>query len=82
MDQIVSLTSGYSGSDLSAVCKEAAMGPLRELGLDALITVRADDVRPIACRDFVTAAQLIRPSVSPESLLHFNRWSEQFGVSR
>jgi spastin len=46
MQRVVAATEGYSGSDLAAVCKEAAMGPIRELGA-ALRTVKAEDVRPL-----------------------------------
>lgn len=51
--QLIILTEGYSGSDLSAMCKEAAMGPVRELGPAMLKTVRADDMRPICFDDFI-----------------------------
>jgi spastin len=44
---IVELTENYSGSDLTAVCHEAAMGPIRELGFAALKTVKVDEVRPL-----------------------------------
>ena len=34
---------GYSGSDLQALCEEAAMMPIRELGAD-ILTVQANQV--------------------------------------
>ena len=45
--RVVQLTAGYSGSDLSAVCHEAAMGPIRELGPAALLKVKAEEVRAV-----------------------------------
>jgi Vps4 C terminal oligomerisation domain len=82
LHRIIVRTQGYSGSDLTAVCSEAAMGPIRELGPQALLHVKAEDVRPIAEKDFVSAIENIRPSVSPDSLKRYTEWAEQFGVSR
>ena len=33
-------------------------------------------------QDFLAAVENIRPSVSPDSLLKYTEWAEQFGVSR
>mgnify|MGYP002384646088 CR=1 FL=1 len=37
MSFVFSETHGYSGSDLTALAKDAAMGPVRELRIDELI---------------------------------------------
>lgn len=81
LNDIVSMTDGYSGSDLSALCHEAAFGPIREIGIDRLKTVKADEVRPIQPQDFSAALRMIRPSVSPESLVQYSEWLDQFGIS-
>jgi SpoVK/Ycf46/Vps4 family AAA+-type ATPase len=78
--RVVAATEGYSGSDLAAVCKEAAMGPIRELGA-ALCTVRAEDVRPLVATDLIAALSNIKPSVSRESLAAFERWASLYGVT-
>jgi SpoVK/Ycf46/Vps4 family AAA+-type ATPase len=82
LDRVVALTEGYSGSDLTAVCHEAALGPIREIGTAALRTIRAEEVRPMNTQDFVEALRVIRPSVSGDNLKTFAKWSEQFGVTR
>jgi SpoVK/Ycf46/Vps4 family AAA+-type ATPase len=82
LDRVVHATQGYSCSDLTAVVKEAAMGPIREMSSAQLATVRVEDLRAVAERDFLESVQTIRPSVSPDSLQEYQSWAEQFGVTR
>ncbi|KAG0360311.1 hypothetical protein BG005_011008 [Podila minutissima] len=76
---LVQYTEGYSGSDLTALAKDAALGPLRSLG-ETLLDTPADQVRPIQFHDFVQALQSIRPSVSPQSLQAFEEWNREYGA--
>lgn len=80
LNQLVALTDGYSGSDLTALAKDAAMGPLRSLG-DALLTTAPDQIRSMGMGDFVESMKSIRPSVSPEGLRAFEQWAEMYGSS-
>jgi len=82
LDNIIALTEGYSASDLTAVCQEAAMGPIRELDASSLRTVKAEDVRGISEHDFLTSLSVVRPSVSHDNISRFVDWSEQFGVNK
>lgn len=72
-------TDGYSAADLTALCKEAAMAPLRELGPDGVATVSASAVRPISGADLTQALRTIRPSVSQESLAAYAQWNSSYG---
>eukprot|EP00249_Psilotum_nudum_P012684 c23918_g1_i2 orf=1-1029(-) len=63
-------SEGYSGSDLHALCQEAAMMPIRELG-SRVNTVSAEQVRPLTYTDFKQAMGVIRPSVSRDQLQQF-----------
>jgi hypothetical protein len=55
--QVVAATSGYSASDLTALCREAALGPVRELGA-AIASVSLDRIRPLRLDDFADALQV------------------------
>ncbi|KAL4419900.1 hypothetical protein ABPG75_006998 [Micractinium tetrahymenae] len=80
LKRVVACTEGYSGSDLAALCKEAAMLPIRELG-PAIRDTPADRVRPIRLHDFEAAIRAIKPSVSRDQLRRFEEWTREYGMS-
>lgn len=69
---------GFSGSDMTALAKDAAMGPLRSLG-EALLHMTMEDIRPIELGDFVASLGTIRPSVSKSGLKEHEDWADEFG---
>eukprot|EP01027_Heterolobosea_sp_BB2_P013900 GEZU01020002.1.p1 GENE.GEZU01020002.1~~GEZU01020002.1.p1 ORF type:complete len:392 (+),score=81.57 GEZU01020002.1:368-1543(+) len=77
-DKIVEMSDGYSGSDIRALCTEAAMGPIRSLGM-SISTVSADSVRPINFTDFELAFKQVRASVSQKDLDIYVEWNKQYG---
>lgn len=79
IENLVDITEGYSGSDITALTKDAAMGPLRCLG-EALLTTRQDLIRPISLDDFKASLRLIRPSVSQKGLIEFEKFNREFGI--
>ncbi|KAG5953378.1 hypothetical protein E4U53_005793 [Claviceps sorghi] len=78
IQKLVKLTDGFSGSDITALAKDAAMGPLRSLG-EALLHMTMDDIRPILLADFEASLGTIRPSVSRAGLKEYENWAEEFG---
>ncbi|KAL3434594.1 P-loop containing nucleoside triphosphate hydrolase protein [Aspergillus tetrazonus] len=78
IEVLVHVTEGFSGSDITALAKDAAMGPLRNLG-EALLHTPMDQIRPICFSDFEASLLSIRPSVSKEGLRAYEDWARQFG---
>ncbi|KAK3689979.1 oligomeric complex COG6-domain-containing protein [Podospora appendiculata] len=76
--ELVGLTDGFSGSDITALAKDAAMGPLRSLG-EALLSMTMDQIRPIELGDFKASLVTIRPSVSKTGLKEYEDWAAEFG---
>ncbi|XP_057315667.1 spastin-like isoform X1 [Hydractinia symbiolongicarpus] len=72
-------TEGYSGSDLAALSREAALVPIRKLTPDQIKSVPADKVRGMIAEDFIEAMKTIRPSVSGGYLKKFDEWNEKYG---
>ncbi|GKV12955.1 hypothetical protein SLEP1_g24037 [Rubroshorea leprosula] len=80
LDKLAKETEGYSGSDLQALCEEAAMMPIRELG-DGILNVKANQVRPVRFEDFQTAMTIIRPSLNKSKYEELEQWNQEFGSS-
>nr|POF02297.1 protein sap1 [Quercus suber] len=78
LKMLVALTDGYSGSDITALAKDAAMGPLRSLG-ERLLHMSPEDIRGIGMQDFEASLVNIRPSVSKAGLKEFEDWAKEFG---
>ena len=77
---VVADTDGYSGSDMTGLCREAAMEPMRDDGIrQALLNGTAGELRAINKADFDAALCQVRPSVSPAELKGFEDWNRSFG---
>ncbi|XP_053613350.1 spastin isoform X2 [Plodia interpunctella] len=79
LQRLAALTDGYSGSDLTALARDAALGPIRELDPEEVKCLDLSLVRSITFQDFMDSLKRIRPSVSPHSLLAYEKWSVQYG---
>uniref|UniRef100_A0A3B4GCC1 Uncharacterized protein n=1 Tax=Pundamilia nyererei TaxID=303518 RepID=A0A3B4GCC1_9CICH len=73
------VTAGYSGSDLTALARDAALGPIRELGPDQVRNMAAAEVRNIKKKDFEDSLKRIKPTVSPATLTMYTKWNKDFG---
>ena len=71
----------YSGSDIKSLCKEASLGPIRELGM-RIRDMKEKDVRGIQMKDFQEALRRIRPSVPNDSIQKHIDWVQQFGIQQ
>lgn len=74
-------TEGFSGADLKALCTDAAMGPIRQLGPSAL-TVSIDNVPPISFKHFRRSLKGTKPSVAPADLVQYEEWDKVYGSKR
>ncbi|KAI1894694.1 hypothetical protein AGOR_G00118390 [Albula goreensis] len=76
---LAKLTEGYSGSDLTSLAKDAALGPIRELKPEQVKNMAANEVRNIRISDFVESLKKIKRSVSPQTLELYVRWNQEYG---
>jgi len=78
-EHVVERCDGYSCSDLSTLCKDAAMGPVRALGAGILKIQNTADVPPINKEHFDGALKNVRPSLTDQTFNYFQEWNDKFG---
>ncbi|XP_065207889.1 spastin isoform X2 [Planococcus citri] len=79
LDKIAALTEGYSGSDLTNLAKDAALGPIRDLKLEQTNKPGTLKVRDITFQDFQDSLKRIRRSVPPSTVEIYDKWNAEFG---
>lgn len=79
LTHLAKTTAGYSGSDLTSLAKDAALGPIRELGPDQVRCMAATEMRNIKMKDFEDSLKRIKPSVSPATLNMYSKWNQDYG---
>jgi transitional endoplasmic reticulum ATPase len=68
LEELAAKTEGYTGADIEALCREAAMIAIRE-GYKA---------RKVEMKDFLKAMETIRPSISPEDVERHERFAAHY----
>uniref|UniRef100_A0A8C5AIR1 microtubule-severing ATPase n=1 Tax=Gadus morhua TaxID=8049 RepID=A0A8C5AIR1_GADMO len=76
---LAKVTAGYSGSDLTSLAKDAALGPIREMGPEQVKSVAISEMRRMRLKDFEDSLKRIKPSVSPQTLGLYVKWNKDFG---
>ncbi|XP_058466550.1 spastin isoform X1 [Malaya genurostris] len=79
LKRLAVLTDGYSGSDLTALAKDAALEPIRELNVEEVKNMDPTKLRCIRESDFHNSLKRIRRSVAPNSLAAYEKWLMDFG---
>ncbi|XP_064193555.1 fidgetin-like protein 1 [Anguilla rostrata] len=82
LEQVVARSEGFSGADMTQLCREAALGPIRSIQIADIATISPEQVRPMLYSDFQEALKTVRPSVSPKDLELYKEWNQTFGCGR
>ncbi|CAM4513511.1 unnamed protein product [Lepidochelys olivacea] len=82
VELIVKKSDGFSGADMTQLCREASLGPIRSLQSLDIATITPEQVRPISFLDFDNAFKTVRPSVSSKDLELYENWNQTFGCGR
>ena len=84
-ETLVTKTKGYSGADISNVCRDAALMPMRRKILEGKVNIAElpsmqDQIDiPLTMTDFEQALKNIQPSVSNTHLKEYEEWMKEFG---
>ncbi|XP_059641631.1 katanin p60 ATPase-containing subunit A1-like [Cornus florida] len=85
IDEVARRTEGYSGDDLTNVCRDASLNGMRRKiagkTRDEIKNMSKDEISkdPIAMCDFEEALTKVQPSVSAADIERHEKWFSEFG---
>ncbi|KAF6166983.1 hypothetical protein GIB67_030676 [Kingdonia uniflora] len=85
IDEVARRTEGYSGDDLTNVCRDASLNGMRRKiagkTREEIKSMSKDDISndPIAMCDFEDAITKVQRSVSPSDIERHEKWFTEFG---
>ncbi|CAL5210654.1 unnamed protein product [Lathyrus oleraceus] len=85
IDDVARRTDGYSGDDLTNVCRDASLNGMRRKiagkTRDEIKSMSKDDISkdPVAMCDFEEALAKVQRSVSPADIERHEKWFHEFG---
>ena len=86
LDAIADQMEGYSGSDITNICRDAAFMPMRRrlaerTTIDYSQISQSEFDIPISMEHFQTVLKNVKPSVSPADILRYEQWDKQYKSS-
>ncbi|MCD6188666.1 MAG: CDC48 family AAA ATPase, partial [Thermococcus sp.] len=87
LEELAKRTEGYTGADIEAVVREAALNAMRRAIAEGIIKPgkRASEIRQkvkVTMKDFEEALKKVGPSVSKETMEYYKRMEEMFKKGR
>lgn len=85
IDQLARKTEGYSGDDLTNICRDASLNGMRYRisgnTPDEIKNMSEDEILeiPVTMDDFLEALNKIQPTVSPGDIERHQKWFSEFG---
>ncbi|KAL0319198.1 UNVERIFIED_CONTAM: Katanin p60 ATPase-containing subunit A1 [Sesamum angustifolium] len=85
IDEVARQTEGYSGDDLTNVCRDASLNGMRRKiagkTRDEIKNMPKDEISkdPVAMCDFLEAIAKVQPSVSAADIEKHEKWFSEFG---
>ncbi|BFZ03250.1 hypothetical protein BsWGS_06290 [Bradybaena similaris] len=84
LSKIADMMDGYSGADITIVCRDAAMMSFRRrisgLSPEEIRNIPKEELTlPTTMEDFTEAIKKVNKSVTQESLEKYKKWMEEFG---
>lgn len=84
LTEIANSLEGYSGADITNVCRDASMMSMRRkiagLSCEQIKALSKEELDlPVSAHDFDEAVRKVNKSVSAEDLVKYERWMNEFG---